>query len=189
MHWHQKLTLVDGALRSCAALAEQTGEGEWDFAVANGGALLGRARLCEEWLVLDLPCDGALDAARTWDLLPFNPRLNGHAKFALRRRAVHLRAEIPITGQTDLTLRLTDCHHGFQQGLALACGYSPAPVEQAASAFSLPASRDLAELLEEAGWPAVQRDANRFAVELEVGAGLYRQALLRCGEEGLRITA
>lgn len=189
MDWRATVAAVDDALKSCAALAEQTGPGEWDFTVTNGGALLGHAQLMEEWLVLDLPCGGALEAAQAWNLLRFNSKLSGQAKFGLRRRAVHLRAEIPIIEETDLALRLTDTYRAFEQGLALACGESSPAGAEASPGRCAPVSTELGRLLEEAGWPGVQRDPNRYAVELEVGGRGYHQALIEAGEGGLRIAA
>ncbi len=185
--WRAIAAMLEAGLKRRATLIERRGQSDWDFAVKNGGAVLGHARLTEDWVLFDLPFGGVLDAREAWRLLALNGRLGANVKFALRGRAVHLRAEIPVTPDTDLAWRVESTCRALEEGLEPALQESPSAPE-AAGASACRQMR-LVTLLEEAGWPAIERDAERCAVELEVGTHSYHQALVERGHDGLRITA
>jgi len=175
---------VDAILRSVARQVREQQDG-WRFTVGDAADLGARAELGDGWLTLIAPWPEQLTPDRAWPLVCRNARLAGQAKYALLEDRLECRAEIPLVAGADWAGRLRQSYAGFVQAFAVADGAPAAPGEPGAAAE--PAQ--LADLLEQAGWPALLRDPQRAAVELETGSGLYHQALVEQTPGGWRLTA
>lgn len=178
------LTDVDGVLR-CVARGVRRQDDGWRLSLGEAAELAARAEVDDGWLAMTVAWPEQLTPDGAWPLLWRNARLAGQAKYALSGGRLQCRAEIDLAAGGDWAGRLRESYAGLVQAFALKDDAPAAPDEAAAASGPVP----LAELLEQAGWPALLRDPQRAAVELETGSDLYQQALVEQTPRGWRLTA
>lgn len=183
---------IAAAIGRCASSAKQVGAGRWQFALTNGATLHAEASMEQDWLLLDAampkPPAGpaADDAPGAWDLLLRNAALAGGAKFVFlpRRRAAHVRAEIPLDVRATIARRLRRACRGCKAALGEYRGHTAhkGPSRRRASA-KRPGPKDkdgaLAELCTAAGWDFAERAPGVLTVELDVPGDAYHALLAR----------
>ncbi|HUQ30906.1 MAG TPA: hypothetical protein VM095_02255 [Pyrinomonadaceae bacterium] len=187
-------TTIRESLRECAPLVEKVGQGEWNFILNNGSALLVSACATEHWLHLDAPlrCDAAQGGLDAWHLLKLNRGLGGLSKLALLQpgqTALRVRAEIPLDEDVDLQRRLLEACAGLKSAAGRLHGEEK---EELTRVDSLAATEEwkkeqdgseLQTLCAEAGWKFTERGQGKLAVELETRTGFY-QAIMEERAEG-----
>jgi hypothetical protein len=176
------------SLRKCAPLVERVGQGEWNFILNNGSALLVGASICEHWLQLDAPLGNAVaDRQDAWRLLKLNQGLGGLSKLALLpqhgpkpgQTALRVRAEIPLDEDVDLGRRLHEACAGLKSAAGRLHGEEK---EELTRAYSLvtpegaerESESELRSLCEETGWKFTERTPRKLAVDLETRNGFYQ---------------
>jgi hypothetical protein len=175
---------IGESLRKCAPLVERVGQGEWNFILNNGSALLVGARATEHWLHLDAPlrCDVAqgMDA---WQLLKLNRGLGGLSKLALLepgQTALRVRSEIPLDEDVDLQRRVGEACAGLKSAAGRLHGEEkeePTRFDSLATQEEQqerPGGSELQTLCAEAGWKFTERAQGKLAVELETRTGFYQ---------------
>lgn len=182
--------VINESLKKCAPLVESTGHGKWNFILNNGSMMLVTAQADDEWLHLQAPLATGVARSDSWKLLQLNRQL-GAGKFALAagEAAAHLRAEIPLDEEVDMTRRLREACAGFK---AAAGSLHGEKIEGRAKLYPLigadekseQSASELVRLCEESGWQFTERSANKLAVDMESGDGFY-QAMIeeRAGGE------
>jgi hypothetical protein len=181
--------VIGESLQKCASLVETTGPKSWNFILNNGRMLLVAAHADDRWLHLraQLESDAAarVDA---WKLLHLNHQL-GSGSFALARgeQTPHLRAEIALDEEVNLTLRLQEACAGLKAGVESL--YTEKTKEHvklnrgvSADETARQANSELLRLCEESGWPFDEKTATKFVFELEAGDGFYQAAVEEQGE-------
>jgi hypothetical protein len=177
-------TAITESLRKCAPLVERVGQGEWNFILNNGSALLVGARACEHWLHLDAPlrCDAAqgLDA---WQLLKLNRGLGGLSKLALLQPGhtpLRVRSEIPLDEDVDLQRRVGEACAGLKSAAGRLHGEEKEELTRIDSLATAEGPKEeqggaeLGALCAEAGWKFTERTQGKLAVELETRTGFYQ---------------
>jgi hypothetical protein len=177
-------TTITESLRQCAPLVERVGQGEWNFILNNGSALLISARACEHWLHLDAPLGSAtaqgLDA---WQLLKLNRGLGGLSKLALLQpgqTALRVRAEIPLDEGVDLQRRVGEACAGLKSAAGRLHGEEKEELTRVDSSATTEEPKEeqegsgLQTLCAEAGWKFTERMQGKLAVELETRTGFYQ---------------
>jgi hypothetical protein len=152
----------------------------WEFGLAGADGVAGSAAMEDGWLLLRFPLHAEWDGVDDWSLLIRNAALEGLCKFVRDpfrfRRELH--ADLPLDSEEALELlpgRMRKTLEGFQSLLGRS---RRRPKAVAADSTSAPAGRfSLAGLLQETGWPFIERSTVQFAVDLEV-PGRFVQALV-----------
>lgn len=171
---------IHESLKKCAPLVEADGQAKWNFILNNGSMLLVTAQADDDWLHLLAPLDAQATRVDAWQLLRLNHQL-ASGKFALLpgEDAAHLRAEIPLDEEVDITRRLQEACAGFKAAAGSLHGEKmkeharPFPVIGSTETSQQKAS-ELTRLCQEAGWQFTERSATKLAVDLEVGDGFYQ---------------
>lgn len=171
-------------LSNCARSVERAGRFDWSFVLSNGHDLGARARIEEDWLLVDAPLPADLRKYNAWRLLQLNARLSGLSKFALlpEKRTASICAEIPLGEEIDVSARIRETCDGFKA--ALSDLYNEGSDERrenslaAQSDEAAQASFNLQQLCEEAGWNFKERDGGKLAIDLDVRGEFY-QALAK----------
>lgn len=193
------------ALKRHVDLLQAGGPGWWRFELKSAPGrkrLKGTARLEDRWVLFRAAVQRfrarAQPSLRRLELmLRANAALVGGARFALADdlSQAWLSAEIPVepSQEFDADARIASAIEGFRQGAVrlAAKGRSTPPdrTQGRVTAGIAAAEHDWATLVEEAGWPFSERPDGRQAVELEVGAEDYRQAVIEPEGGGLRVSA
>jgi hypothetical protein len=184
---------ISGALEKCSASVEQVRHERWAFALSNGADLRATARLDDDWLLLETSmvsgsCSlvaespGGSAAAWFWKLLGWNATLAGGVKFALPpgQSAIHLRAELPLDEEVNLTRRIVQACAGLKMASARFHRGDGAGADGDGCAATVVAENppsDLAAVCRESGWAFIERESGNLAVDLDV-PGTFQQALV-----------
>lgn len=193
------------SLKKCAPSALRLGGGRWSLALVNGKSLGVTARAVEEWLLLDAPLTDRVDRAQLWDLLRLNRALDGASKLVLMgdNRSIHLRADVVLPRDEDFDGGLQDeCDDHLTQRLLEACAAMKAAFRrfrgqkergEPGSISPLDASQqseikaaELKDRCADAGWPFIERSAEKLVFDLETQGGFY-QAVLEQHRAGARV--
>jgi hypothetical protein len=186
---------IVAGLETCASAVVSVARGEWLLSLANGNALNVRARVHDDWLVLE-ECprvDSGAPAERTsvessthwlWDLLHGNTELAGGAKFALRQNqhAVQVRAEVPLDDEVDIVRRIGQACAGIKPGAARIRGLAAHGDTPMRANAPVPAV-DVAALCRATPWPFAVREPHVAAADLQV-PGTFRQAVVSTRPDG-----
>jgi hypothetical protein len=182
---------VGEVLKKHVPATKRAGFGRWCLALSNGETFRVSARIEDPWLVMEAPL-GAKNRApagpeRNWDLVRWNARLPGGAKFVLPpgSRTPRVRAEVLADQNPDLEPQI----HGAVEGIRaahrrIACdqieqqdaGPGPRPADE-------PRPCDLEGICRDAGWELVRRPSGRMAVALDA-PGAVHQAILDLRKDG-----
>jgi hypothetical protein len=174
-------TTIAAALEKCATSVDESAPRRWAFALRNGTELAASASVRDGWLSLAAPLDASAPTpSRVWDLLAWNATLGGAVRFALDRRGTCARADLPLDEDVDVGRRILETCAGLKAASDLLRGTAEAPVERTGGDL---ATDGLRELCRQSGWPAAERDAARFAVDLDV-PGAFEQALAEPRADG-----
>jgi hypothetical protein len=161
-------TTITAALAKCATSIDASARQRWAFTLSNGSELAASARVRDGWLALQAPLDAVSPPTpdRLWELLASNATLGGGVRFALGgRHGTSARAELPLDDEVDLGRRIIESCGGLKAASDLLRGTPETPVQRAAGELAPEALR---ELCRQSGWPVVERDPARFAVDLDV---------------------
>jgi hypothetical protein len=181
---------VFAALRSFSPSAMPEGPSRWTLAFSNGAPHRVTAKLADGWLLFAAKPRPATAAPLSyWDALTRNSALPGLVKFALTRaRRLRLQAELPLLDGVELTNRISQTAAAFQWAWALdRAGSRSEPQGAELQVGDEAIAAPLKALCLEAGWPFIERNGGKLAVELEVRNSFY-QALLGPANGGLRIS-
>jgi len=168
----------------------ERGPGTWDAEIRNGSVLKLNARMEEGWLVIDahLRSYRALKADRLWDILTLNGTIRGGARMLLSSKgSVGARVEIPLDKGVPLEARVHEACLGIQDASAkLRKRDSKTEADSPMDADG--PDGDLPSILQEAGWPFVERAAGTLAVNLDVPGSFHQAMVTKEPRGGVRLS-
>ena len=156
---------LDVLLTTGGRVAERLTATQWALALGNGRPVPATVQVREGWITLSTPAPGAAKAPI--DVLLQNALLPSGVKLTAVNAALEFRVDLALE---DAALD-RQFAHGCASLEASALGH---PVAVPTAPAGGPALKDLCEA---AGWPFVERSADRIAVELAVDDG-FQQAVV-----------
>jgi len=178
-HWPAALRAV---LEECSDSLDQVEPNRWEFYLGFQRTLPITALLVEDWFVLR--ATWAEDNPRMgwtfWDLLQWNGKLPGGAKFALGGCGplIQVRAEIPLIENMDLNARMRQACAGFTTAWSQLQGDFDGAVRNE-PVGSAELTGDLARLCQETGWSCIEQSAGPIKIDLETPNEFYQARIER----------
>jgi hypothetical protein len=174
--------IIGQALESTAPGCEHDGKFGWQFELDPASGIAANARLDGDWLLLTSDAStGWTGDDAPWDVLQRNAQLPGLEKFAVDRSGrLRLQAEIPLAGVSDFAARIQETVEGFRAALTQNAN------DEVAAGSAQTSAANLKQLCTEAGWPFIEREATRLAIELETPRSFYQAVAVPAGS-GVRL--
>jgi hypothetical protein len=185
------LPVIEECFRNWGEISGHPSEAQWELVSHNEPCLSVQASLDDDWLQLRADTGIAAGNGRTSRVLQWNGRLEGAAKFSLRResRSIGICGEIPLHTESDIVPSLAATLAGFGQAALLIHDSSvrdadakPKETCEKPAQESTPA---LHQLLADTAWPFTERSNGSCMVELD-SKDDFHQAPIKIGPDGCR---
>ncbi len=188
--------VISKALEAWGGSFDRIGPGHWGLALPGAGNGIVTARLAGSWLVIKGALDAGgkcmpVDQAAMWNYLARNAGLAGNAKYSIGDDgSVAAGAEITLEDLPSeiVSLRIAEAVKGVIEARR-------EPPDQSAGVPSCGNARDtgsddstrLTDLCADAGWPFIERSADRLQVEINPAG--FPQAVIERSSSGVAIRA